>query len=137
MDDFSSIIFILSAIGFSIISSLVKKKQESTKEVPFDSTEEEEEMLFETTEEEEENMVSTMTDYTPQPTPQPTICKATEKSEHQSFIRSTTTLTPKKEPVAPPLDNTPHNEESDFAIHSAEEARKAIIWGEIMQRKYN
>lgn len=26
--------------------------------------------------------------------------------------------------------------EEDFTIHSAEEARRAIIWGEIMQRKY-
>lgn len=26
--------------------------------------------------------------------------------------------------------------EEDFTIHSAEEARKAIIWGEILQRKY-
>ena len=24
----------------------------------------------------------------------------------------------------------------DFTIHSAEEARRAIIWGEILQRKY-
>ena len=35
--------------------------------------------------------------------------------------------------------NTP-NESSDnngdFTIHSAEEARRAIIWGEILQRKY-
>lgn len=28
------------------------------------------------------------------------------------------------------------NNESEFAIHSAEEARRAIIWGEILQRKY-
>lgn len=26
--------------------------------------------------------------------------------------------------------------EEDFTIHSAEEARRAIIWGEILQRKY-
>lgn len=136
MDDFSSIIFILFAIGFSIISSIVKKKQEPVQEVPFDSTEEEEEMLFEN-EEDEEYVANTMADYTPQPTPQPTICKTAEKSEHQSFIKSSTMLTPPKEPVAPPSEDTPHNEESDFAIHSAEEARKAIIWGEIMQRKYN
>lgn len=35
---------------------------------------------------------------------------------------------------------TPHTEstdsEHDFTIHSAEEARRAIIWGEILQRKY-
>lgn len=27
-------------------------------------------------------------------------------------------------------------EEEDFTIHSVEEARRAIIWGEILQRKY-
>ena len=34
--------------------------------------------------------------------------------------------------------NTPHESpnEQDFTIHSAEEARRAIIWGEILQRKY-
>lgn len=28
------------------------------------------------------------------------------------------------------------SEKEDFTIHSAEEARRAIIWGEILQRKY-
>lgn len=35
--------------------------------------------------------------------------------------------------------NTPHDSpdnNEDFTIHSAEEARRAIIWGEILQRKY-
>ena len=34
--------------------------------------------------------------------------------------------------------NAPHESlnEQDFTIHSAEEARRAIIWGEILQRKY-
>ncbi len=38
------------------------------------------------------------------------------------------------------LTITTHTEstdnEHDFTIHSAEEARRAIIWGEILQRKY-
>ena len=41
----------------------------------------------------------------------------------------------------PPSDShTPHEETSapdgEFTIHTAEEARRAIIWGEILQRKY-
>ena len=35
--------------------------------------------------------------------------------------------------------NDPHessDNKEDFTIHSAEEARRAIIWGEILQRKY-
>lgn len=38
---------------------------------------------------------------------------------------------------APFPDTTSHDEPAeDFAIRSAEEARRAIIWGEILQRKY-
>ena len=33
-----------------------------------------------------------------------------------------------------PDESSDSNE--DFTIHSAEEARRAIIWGEILQRKY-
>lgn len=33
-----------------------------------------------------------------------------------------------------PNESSDNNE--DFTIHSAEEARRAIIWGEILQRKY-
>ena len=56
--------------------------------------------------------------------------KKTEKQQKpapkQSFIHQNT-------------DNTlpePADASSEFEIHSAEEARKAIIWGEILQRKY-
>ena len=34
-----------------------------------------------------------------------------------------------------PDESSPGNEQ-DFTIRSAEEARRAIIWGEILQRKY-
>lgn len=46
---------------------------------------------------------------------------------------------PKQPPVCPNTDNMspePTEASSQFEIHSAEEARKAIIWGEILQRKY-
>lgn len=33
-------------------------------------------------------------------------------------------------------DTQEEEESSEYAIHSAEEARKAIIWGEILQRKH-
>ena len=46
----------------------------------------------------------------------------------------------KKQPfIQQDTDNTlpePVDASSEFEIHSAEEARKAIIWGEILQRKY-
>ena len=46
------------------------------------------------------------------------------------------------QPIAPPAempaaaDTETAGYEEDFQIRSAEEARKAIIWGEILQRKY-
>lgn len=46
---------------------------------------------------------------------------------------------PKQPPVCPNTDNMspePTEASSQFEIHSAEEARKAIIWREILQRKY-
>lgn len=34
------------------------------------------------------------------------------------------------------LSANEHNETTDYSIHSVEEARRAIIWSEILQRKY-
>ncbi len=44
---------------------------------------------------------------------------------------------PPKQKISPP-PSTPQNPaiDSEYSIHSAEEARKAIIWSEILQRKY-
>lgn len=39
-------------------------------------------------------------------------------------------------PTAPSHHEEHPVAESEFAIHSAEDARRAIIWGEILQRKY-
>lgn len=37
--------------------------------------------------------------------------------------------------TAPPIEEE-EDGDSEFSIHSAEEARRAIIWSEILQRKY-
>lgn len=50
-----------------------------------------------------------------------------QKTESQSNIPHTSSS-----PVSQELSDS----EEDFTIHSAEEARRAIIWGEILQRKY-
>lgn len=39
-------------------------------------------------------------------------------------------------PATPPTPDTTTAQENEYGIHSAEEARKAIIWGEILRRKY-
>lgn len=52
-----------------------------------------------------------------------------------SFHRGSTP--PNRKPSPPPQSMQPEPEEtSEYAIQSAEEARRAIIWSEILQRKY-
>jgi len=43
---------------------------------------------------------------------------------------------PKQKISPPPSAPQAPDTDSDYSIHSAEEARKAIIWSEILQRKY-
>ena len=43
---------------------------------------------------------------------------------------------PPKQKTSPPSVQQKPETDSEYAIHSAEEARKAIIWSEILQRKY-
>lgn len=51
--------------------------------------------------------------------------KNIEKSSHSSIQQQTSVV-----------NSNPIQEESDFSINTIEEARKAIIWSEILQRKY-
>ena len=46
------------------------------------------------------------------------------------------TVSPKQKISPPPSAPQTSDTDSDYSIHSAEEARKAIIWSEILQRKY-
>lgn len=57
----------------------------------------------------------------------PTSSKGTS-----SYIKTTTT----NQNISPPAPELQENDESEFTIHSAEEARRAIVWSEILQRKY-
>ena len=46
-------------------------------------------------------------------------------------------VAPKPKPAAPKPVETPAEPVSEeYGIHSVEEARRAIVWGEILQRKY-
>lgn len=50
---------------------------------------------------------------------------------------SYTPVVPTEEQVSPAMSTTSYSDsESEYSIQSAEEARKAIIWSEILQRKY-
>ncbi len=65
----------------------------------------------------------------PKPTNKPkTVSKPSAKSKYTSI---------KASPPAPASHpQEPDEATSEYGIHSAEEARKAIIWSEILQRKY-
>lgn len=66
------------------------------------------------------------------------------KTSSQSFIPKSTISkssnradTLSKQRISPPEAIIQENEEpSEFEIHSTEEARRAIVWSEILQRKY-
>ncbi len=65
----------------------------------------------------------------PKPTNKPkTVSKTSAKSKYTSIKASPPS------PASHPQE--PDEATSEYGIHSAEEARKAIIWLEILQRKY-
>lgn len=69
----------------------------------------------------------------PQPTAQPYSSAEQPTGRHRKNASSA--ARPTSPPPAPPIAAEPEAE-SEYAIRSAEEARRAIIWGEILQRKY-
>lgn len=119
MDDLSTILII--AVG--IIFSIIKAKNKTEDEPIF----EEEPTSYDYEEEEELPMAT-----------QPTSVNQTNKSFVQSTPSpqkqvkektKTTSISKKKEQTIQETTN------EEFQINSIEEARKAIIWGEILQRK--
>ena len=60
--------------------------------------------------------------------PRPFLTGTPESTSHYRPVSPAPT---KQEDTAQPIKNSP-----DFNVHSVEEVRKAIIWSEILQRKY-
>lgn len=72
-----------------------------------------------------------------QPAPKPTPKK--KKKEEVSVAASIANSSAQDKRNTKQGSHYDHPEpagEEDFSIHSVEEARRAIIWGEILQRKY-
>ena len=73
----------------------------------------------------------------PQQEPPIQVKKKKTTSTPKPFLSSTTSSTTQiASPPASSLQEPDESAESEFTIHSAEEARRAIIWSEILQRKY-
>lgn len=76
--------------------------------------------------------------YEPKPVAKPQTTTKTTKTVSTRPATSSQTIQ-KQKMASPPSSSTMQRVEEtheDFTIHSAEEARRAIIWGEILRRKY-
>lgn len=122
MDDLSTILII--AVG--IIISIIKAKNKNEDEPIF-----EEEPTSYDYEEEGDLPMTTQQTPTSQPINSFTQSTISPKKTIKEKRNTTTISAPKEEKK---LIEETSNEE--FQINSVEEARKAIIWGEILQRKH-
>lgn len=70
--------------------------------------------------------------------PKPASRKMKRTSPPTRHVTETSRANSKENPSINSIPQASGTEETseEFAIHSTEEARKAIIWGEILQRKY-
>lgn len=116
MEDWTTILIV--AIG--ILFSIFKAKYKDTDESDF-----EEEKTFE-----EKPVVVKPSKPTTKKAPRPFI---QQDAYQKSNERKTSPIPP---PMEQPTISTIEENNEDFQINSAEEARKAIIWGEILQRKH-
>lgn len=109
------IVKFLLVIGFIVIGIVKQSKKETDKEA-------------------EPDMPVPDAPLPTQPIAQPR--KAKKKGKAKPFPQ-TSGPSPHSTPATPPLAEPQTPEEtSEFNIRSAEEARKAIIWSEILNRKY-
>lgn len=116
MEDLSSVvIFVIIAI-VSLVSKLFNKKEELKEEHDFPE-------FFPSEEDDTELSETVPIQYQTAPPKKET----TPRTEIKKPLKA-------EKPSA--ILNEEEEKENDFTIHSAEEARRAIIWGEILQRKY-
>ena len=74
----------------------------------------------------------------PKPAPKPTPKMKKEEISVAASIANSSAQDKRNTKQGSHYDHpeTDNSNQEDFSIHSAEEARRAIIWGEILQRKY-
>ena len=109
MDDIVKVLVIMAAFALPLIRQIKKSKTERSAQKPF----------------------------VPIPdTEEPEVLKVTRKYQPlHSQPTSQKVEVKKNKTVSQKIETTPSND-PEFTIHSAEEARKAIIWSEILNRKY-
>lgn len=70
------------------------------------------------------------------PKEKPVIKVEKKKAAPNKSTSSNSKTTTTNQNISPPTPELQENDDSEFTIHSAEEARRAIVWSEILQRKY-
>ena len=112
MEDWTAILIVVIGILFSFFKAKFKDTDESDFE---------EEKAF------EEKPVIVVSQQQP----------AKKTKAPRPFIQPNKNTERKTAPIPTPMEQSTIEENNDdFQINSAEEARKAIIWGEILQRKH-
>ena len=109
MDDIVKVLVIMAAFALPLIRQIKKNKTERSAQKPF----------IPIPDTEEPEVLKVTRKYQPLH-PQPTSQKVEVKNNRK---------------VSQKTETTPIND-PEFTIHSAEDARKAIIWSEILNRKY-
>lgn len=121
MEDIVQVLIVIGVIAFSVVKKLIdSNKEEEKKQRPKVDNPWEAEDVYEDTSPKifEEGQYST---YTP-----PTLTIKQPSPKKHTRIADT----------SPPLQEGTDEQHQEFNIESVEEARRAIIWSEILNRKY-
>ncbi|MDR1004287.1 MAG: hypothetical protein LBL97_04695 [Prevotellaceae bacterium] len=141
MDGIIQFLVIVGIIAFGVIHEYKKEAQKNAGKKPVIPQEEEEQEVF------VPRPFNPFERETSIPQPDKARTKKNRKTPRpfladEEAVRTTASSTTSPaysslaHPSALPADNAETEAASEFTIRSAEEARKAIIWGEILQRKY-
>jgi len=125
-------LIIMGVIAFAIYRQAAKARkaaQEADKQTPAYDPD-----IYKETDEEEDWMKT----FYPEPTPGSTAVPASTpgKKVKDTSRRSTAQMRQKSSGNTIQQQLPEASDEKDYGIHSAEDARKAIIWSEILNRKY-
>ena len=123
MEDMFQVLLTVAFIVIGIVSQWKKGKNEDAPDVPEMSLPDDFDPLMECSDE----AIPTV-DMPPQPVQQPSRPQR-KKPERQR--KPHTATTPPPTPA-----NTTTREADDYSLHDVDDVRRAIIWSEILQRKY-
>ena len=123
MEDMFQVLLTVAFIVIGIVSQWKKGKNEDAPDVPEMSLPDDCDPMMECSDE----AIPTV-DMPPQPVQQPSRPQR-KKPERQRKPHTATT------PPPTPANTTPR-EADDYSLHAVDDVRRAIIWSEILQRKY-